>query len=140
MEDGTSNVRVIAGEFHTARAVIETNKPILYLHIKFQAGINIVQPVISDHNFIAYFIEGHGLFGEEKETQSASEEQLVLFARNGVEVCLSYGKDSPTDLLFLAGRPFNEEVVRYGVFVMNTHEEIFEAFQDFQQGKMGMIS
>ena len=99
LEDGTSKVRVIAGEFHTTRAVIETNKPILYLHIKFQAGINIVQPVISDHNFITYIIEGHGLFREEKETQSASEKQLVLFARNGDEVCLSSGKDSPTDLL-----------------------------------------
>ena len=99
MEDGTSKARLIAGEFHTNRAVIETNKPILYLHIKFQAGINIVQLVISDHNFMAYIIEGHGLFGEEKETQSASEEQLVLFARNGDEVCLSSGKDSPTDLL-----------------------------------------
>ena len=99
MEDGTSRVRVIAGVFHTTRAVIETNKPILYQHIKFQAGINIVQPVISDHNLMAYIIEGHGLFGEEKETQSASEEQLLLFARNGDEVCLSSGKDSPTDLL-----------------------------------------
>ena len=88
---------------------------------------------------MAYIIEGHGLFGEEKETQSASEEQLVLFARNGDEACLSSGKYSPTDLLLLSGRPFNEKVARYGAFVMNTHEEIFESFQDFQQGKMGMI-
>ena len=57
MEDGASKVRVIAGEFQITRAVIETNKPILYLHIKFQAGTNIVQPVISDHNFMKYIIE-----------------------------------------------------------------------------------
>ena len=77
--------------------------------------INIVQPVISDHNFMAYIIEGHGLFGEEKETQSASEEQLVLFARNGDEVCLSSGKDShPLTYFILSGRPFNEEDTRYG--------------------------
>ncbi|NWJ90774.1 pirin family protein, partial [Marine Group I thaumarchaeote] len=50
LEDGTSKVRVIAGEFQTTRAVIETNTPILYLHIKLQAGMNIVQPVTSDHN------------------------------------------------------------------------------------------
>ena len=140
LEDGTSKVRVIAGEFQTTRAVIETNTPILYLHIKLQAGMNIVQPVTSDHNCMAYIIEGHGLFGAEKETQSASEGQLVLFARNGDEVCLSSGKDSPVELLLLAGRPFNEEIARYGPFVMNTREEIFEAFQDYQQGKMGMIS
>ena len=44
------------------------------------------------------------------------------------------------ELLLLAGRPFNEEIARYGPFVMNTREEILEAFQDYQQGKMGMIS
>ena len=49
-------------------------------------------------------------------------------------------KIHPLTYFFLSGRPFNEEVARYGAFVMNTHEEIFEAFQDFQQGKMGMIS
>ena len=140
LEDGTSKVRVIAGEFQTTRAVIETNTPILYLHIKLQAGMNIVQPVTSDHNCMAYIIEGHGQFGAEKETQSASEGQLVLFARNGDEVCLSSGKDSPVELLLLAGRPFNEEIARYGPFVMNTREEILEAFQDYQQGKMGIIS
>ena len=75
-----------------------------------------------------------------KETQSASEGQLILFARNGDKICLSSGKDTPLDLPLLAGRPFNEEIALYGPFVMNTGEEIFEAFQDYQQGKMGMIS
>ena len=140
LEDGVSKVRVIAGEFQTTRALNETNTPILYLHIKLQAGMNIAQPVTSDHNCMAYIIEGHGLFGAEKEHQSASEGQLVLFARNGDGVCLSSGKDSPVELLLLAGRPFNEEIARYGPFVMNTREEIFEAFQDYQQGKMGMTS
>ena len=88
-------MRVIAGEFQTTRALIETNTPILYLHIKLQAGMNIAQPVTSDHNCIAYIIEGHGLFGAEKEHQSASEGQLVLFARNGNEVFWAAAKIHP---------------------------------------------
>ena len=44
------------------------------------------------------------------------------------------------ELLLLAGRSFNEQIASYGPFFMNTREEIFEAFQDYQQGKMGMIS
>ena len=39
--------------------------------------MNIVQPVTSDHNCMAYIIEGQGLFGAEKETQSASEMRFV---------------------------------------------------------------
>ena len=66
MEDGTSKVRVIARELHTTQAVIETNTPILYPHIKFQTMMNTVQPVTSDHNCMTYIIEGHGLFGKEK--------------------------------------------------------------------------
>ena len=103
--------------------------------------MNIVQPVTSDHNCMACIIEGHGQFGTGKETQSsASEEQLVQCTRNDDGVCFSSGKDSPTDLLLLAGRPFNQEIACYGPFVMNTREEIFESFQDFLQGKIGMIS
>ena len=75
-----------------------------------------------------------------KETQSATEGQLMLFARNGDEVCLSSGKDTPLNLPLLFGRSFKEEITLCGPFVMNTREEIFEAFQDYQQGKMGMIS
>ena len=49
-------------------------------------------------------------------------------------------KIHPIDLPLLSGRSFKEEITLYGPFVMNTREEIFEAFQDYQQGKMGMIS
>jgi len=64
----------------------------------------------------------------------------MLFARNGYEVCLSSGKDTPLDLPLLFGRLFKEAITLCGPFVMNTREDIFEAFQDYQQGKMGMIS
>ena len=64
----------------------------------------------------------------------------MLFARNGYEVCLSSGKDTPLDLPLLTGRSFKEKITLCGPFVMNTREDIFEAFQDYQQGKMGMIS
>ena len=46
-------------------------------------------------------------------------------------------KIHPIDLSLLSGRSFKEEITLYGPFVINTREEIFDAFQDYQQGKNG---
>ena len=139
LKDGKSKIRVIAGEYQGTHAVIETNTPILLLHIKLQAATSVFQPVKSEYNCMAYVIDGHGLFGAGEKTKLASEGQLLLFANNGDEVCMRSNEDSHLELLLLAGRPLNEEVVRYGPFVMNTHEEIIEAFKDYEQGRMGKI-
>ncbi len=42
-------------------------------------------------------------------------------------------------MLLIAGSPLNEPIARYGPFVMNTREEIYQAIEDYREGKMGEI-
>ena len=133
LEDGKSKVRVIAGEFRGIKAVIETNTPILYLHALLEPGVELKHPVSIDKNVMAYLISGKGNFGRNKEENAASEGQLVLFSNDGNLISLRSADDSSMEILVLGGTPIKEQMVRYGPFVMNTKEEIFQAFRDFSK-------
>ena len=138
--DDLVTVKVIAGEAMGQKAVIETRTPIMYLHYTIKPGGVVTQTVPSDFNTFAYVIDGRGLFGAEHE--AGEDGQMVLFAPEGDEVRIENPSDSTTtlELLLIGGVPLNEPVARYGPFVMNTKQEIFQAIEDYQNGKMGEIS
>jgi redox-sensitive bicupin YhaK (pirin superfamily) len=137
--DGSIKVKVIAGESMGKHAVIDTRTPIIYLHYNLQPGAKVVQIVPQNYNAFAYVISGEGLFGE--ELKSAHQEQIVLFEQDGNKVTIKIPDDSTSylDVLLIAGVPLGEPVVRYGPFVMNTEEEIEQAIQDYNSGRMGKI-
>src|SRR5882724_12110893 len=138
--DGLVTVRVIAGEAMGQKAVIETRTPIIYLHYRIEPGGVATQRVSDDYQAFAYVVEGGGLFGAEGE--SAGDAQMVMFTRDGGEVRIENPSDAKAtlELLLIAGVPLNEPVARYGPFVMNTDDEIRQAIEDYQLGRMGAIS
>jgi len=137
--DGLVSVTVIAGEALGQKAVIETRTPIMYLHYRIKPGGSVVQYVPRDYNGFAYVIEGEGKFGAESE--HAADGQMVLLAPDGDEVRIENpSKATGTlEVLLIAGLPLNEPIARYGPFVMNTREEIYQAIEDYREGKMGEI-
>jgi redox-sensitive bicupin YhaK (pirin superfamily) len=139
-EDGLVTVRVIAGEALGTRAVIETVTPIMYLHFTIQPGGRVSQPVPQGYNAFAYVVDGAGLFGAEGE--QGTDGQMVMFASDGDDVLIANPENSgaPLEFLLIAGVPLNEPVVRYGPFVMNTEAEIYQAIEDYQDGRMGAIN
>jgi redox-sensitive bicupin YhaK (pirin superfamily) len=132
-------VKVIAGESMGEKAVIETRTPIMYLHFTIQPNAKIVQTVPQNYNAFAYVINGEGLFGDRQT--SAHKEQIVLFEQDGNKITIKASNESssPLDVLLIAGVPLGEPVARYGPFVMNTQDEIAQAVQDYNTGKMGRI-
>jgi redox-sensitive bicupin YhaK (pirin superfamily) len=137
-EDGLVTVRVIAGESLGARAVIETRTPIIYLHFTIQPGPGVVQQVPAEYNGFAYVVKGTGLFGAQAE--AALRGQMVMFGQDGESVRIENTSEGPLEVLLIAGVPLREPVARYGPFVMNTQQEIYQAVEDYRSGRMGEIS
>lgn len=130
-------VRVIAGEALDTHAVIDTHTPIMYLHFILQPGATHVQRVPSEYNAFVYLVEGKGSFGSDAEEGKKGD--LIAFEQDGGRVSVTNTGDEPLSFLLLGGLPLNEPVARYGPFVMNTSEEIKQAFEDYRAGKMGLI-
>lgn len=134
-DDGKVSVKVIAGESLGQSAVIQTRTPILYLHVKMEPNSQFQQVVPKNFNAFAYVIAGE----LRTDGQSATADQLMLFAADGDQVLLTTGESS-ADFLLIAGEPLNEPVARYGPFVMNTRTEIMQAIEDYNSGRFGQIS
>lgn len=62
---------------------------------------------------------------------------MLYLSQEGTEMEIESGDRAK--ILIMAGKPLDEEVAAYGPFVMNTEEEIRQAFEDFRNGKMGSI-
>jgi redox-sensitive bicupin YhaK (pirin superfamily) len=137
---GNVEVKVISGEALGVRGPIENENPIVYLHFTVQPGGEHVQPIPAGFQAIVYLISGQGIF--DAKTGPVKARKVLTFATGGDSVLVSNpaGSGEALDLLLLAGRPLEEPVARYGPFVMNTREELVQAFDDYKTGRMGVIS
>lgn len=134
--DGTVSIKVIAGEALGKAAVIETEIPILYLHLTMEPGASFSQPVPPDHNAFVYVISGTA----HSDGQQVQADELLLYNQDGQTITISASGNEPLSILLIAGKPLNEPVARYGPFVMNTKEEISQAMRDYQDGTFGEVT
>jgi hypothetical protein len=101
--------------------------------IRINKGKNLTTGIPAQHNTILLVVSGAITVNGEK----AGLHDLVLFKNSGEEITIIADDDSV--LLLLSGAPINEPIAQYGPFVMNTHRELQEAFQEFQSGKFGVL-
>lgn len=133
-------VKVIAGKSHGQDAIITTHSPIMYMHYTLEKGKTATQIVPADFVAFAYVFRGAGKFGPNKK--DAKEGQMAVFEVDTNESSVEFEatSDEPLQFILVGGKPLNEPVARYGPFVMNTQQQIMEAFQDYQSGRMGKIN
>jgi redox-sensitive bicupin YhaK (pirin superfamily) len=66
------------------------------------------------------------------------EIEIALLGQKGERVSIEANEDA--SILVMSGQPIDEPIARYGPFVMNTRDELIQAVQDYQAGKMGHLS
>ncbi|HEX2407488.1 MAG TPA: pirin-like C-terminal cupin domain-containing protein, partial [Nitrososphaeraceae archaeon] len=78
-------------------------------------------------------------FERSNNSQIIERGNLVIFDKDGKEVYIKAVEDSkvPLELLLIGGIPIKEPIVRYGPFVMNTQQELYQAVEDYRNGKLG---
>jgi redox-sensitive bicupin YhaK (pirin superfamily) len=133
LEGGAGTVRIIAGEYAGTRGPAKTFTPVTLLDVNLEAGGHLPVTLPSTHNALAIVTTGRVRTGDREATAG----ELVLFANDGATLELVASEKA--HVLLLAGEPIDEPIVQYGPFVMNTPQEIEQAFRDFQRGKFGPI-
>lgn len=130
--DGGVTVRVIAGESHgTAGAVQREATQPLYLDIIFpEGGGSFSQPLPAAHNAFIYVYRGEvSVAGS-----PVARQRMAILANEGDGATLQ--ASGAARVLLIAGQPLREPIAQYGPFVMNTRDELIQAVEDFQNGRL----
>ena len=128
--DGKARAKIVAGEALGAKAVIDTRTPIVFQDWTLSGG-EVELPFAPELRMLAYVFEGEAIVGGEK----VSDGQLAVLGQGDAVRLEGRGR-----LLLLGGVPLREPVARYGPFVMNTRDELVQAFDDFRAGRLGRIA
>lgn len=136
IENQGVKVRVVAGQYEGVRGpVTEIAAQPLYMDITLEPNTEFNLPVPNGHNLVAYIFEGKGHFGIDGDGHGELVEAVHMVEfENGDHVTAHTEDDAPVRFMLMAGAPFNEPIVPYGPFVMNTQAEIQQAFEDLRNG------
>jgi redox-sensitive bicupin YhaK (pirin superfamily) len=139
--DGGALVRVIAGQVGDHAGPGATYTPITMVHATVAPGARLELPWDRPANALVYILAGRGGVGPDRRPIHTGQ-LAVLGAGDTVVVAADQTQDSRSpslEVLVLGGRPIGEPVAHYGPFVMNTRAELLQAFEDFQQGRLGQV-
>jgi len=128
------SVKVIAGEVDNVRGpIVQPATDPLYLDIALDAKARWQYVLPAGHNVFSYVFEGEASIGDGEDARALETHELAVLG--GGEVFAVRAGNAGARLILVAGRPIHEPVARYGPFVMNTKQEIMQAFVDYQEGR-----
>ncbi|MGH8855349.1 MAG: pirin family protein, partial [Telluria sp.] len=125
-------VQVIAGASQGVAGAVQREHTLpLYLDLEIPAGVTFEQAIPQGHNAFLYVYRGEVVV----DGKGVGKTRMAILdnapGADGVRIKAV----EPTRLILLAGRPLNEPIAQHGPFVMNTTEQLYQAFDDFRAGR-----
>jgi redox-sensitive bicupin YhaK (pirin superfamily) len=126
-------VEVVAGEYKGVKGPATTFSSLHLFNIRLKKGAVETFELPVDYNTGMIVIEGK----VKVNGKDAGTDSFVLFENKGTEISVTASEDAI--LLVMSGESIREAIVPYGPFLMNTKEEIMQAYDDFHKGKFGTL-
>ncbi len=131
VKDENGTIRIISGNFLGKAGAIEASYvKVLYLDVEILAGSSMVIPTPPSENLFVYVVSGSGTTGESSD---AIESHTALLFNKGDQLNFRAGSEG-LRMLLLSGESLNEPIAWGGPVVMNTRDELMEAFDELDRG------
>ncbi|MBJ8440636.1 MULTISPECIES: pirin family protein [Acinetobacter] len=131
LDDQTSYIRVVAGELNLTTGIAKTFTAMNVFDIHLVKDQQITLPAAEGTTTLIYLRKGKVQFSSDEE--SLEEQAMAVMSSLGTDVQINALENC--DLLFLSAQPLNEPINGQGPFVMNSYDEILQAYDDIKTGK-----
>ena len=136
LDDQASYIRVVAGELNQTIGIAKTFTAMNVFDIHLVKDQQITLPAAEGATTLIYLRKGKEQFSSDEE--SLEEQAMAIMSSLGTGVQINALENC--DLLFLSAQPLNEPINGQGPFVMNSYDEILQAYDDIKTGKFGHYS
>lgn len=133
IDNGRGILKLVSGKYQTQKGPVNSITNLFTSVLQLSAGAIFEDQLPAGSQVLFYVLNG----ALEVNGQEAKEHQLVELSIEGEALAARASTD--TQVIYCYGQPFEEPIVAQGPFVMNTREEIQQAFTDYQAGKLGKL-
>jgi redox-sensitive bicupin YhaK (pirin superfamily) len=127
-------VRILAGQFQGVRGPATTYTPMNVYDVRLNVQGRVELTIPAAWNLGVLVMQGDSTINGQTQ---AKKHDFIVFKNEGERVIVDASSD--VQLLVLSGEPINEPIAPYGPFVMNTRQEIEQAFADYRNGNFGYL-